>query len=147
MAYVWWHVKLCDPLNLLTYYRMDALYVLYQSMYDKALYKSMYTSISAVIILCNPPRAFCARGNEEDCLINEPGELFPLLDSSRIRCLIDCMKKQFCCHKKRFLGSKWPLGELTALPDPPAGLRGPTSKGGKRREGKGEGECLTFTGW
>ena len=31
-----------------------------------------------------------------------------------------------------------PLGELTALPDPLAGFKGPTSKGrgGERREGK-----------
>jgi len=29
------------------------------------------------------------RGNEADCLINEPeGELFPLSESNRIRCLI-----------------------------------------------------------
>ena len=48
-----------------------------------------------------------------------------------------------------FLGSKYakiaiaaPLGELTALPRPLAGLRGPTSKGrGERRErGAGRGE-------
>ena len=33
-----------------------------------------------------------------------------------------------------------PLGELTALPDPLAGFKGPTSKGGRGGEGKGERE-------
>jgi len=57
-----------------------------------------------------------------------------------------------------FLGSKYakiaiaaPLGELTALPRPLAGLRGPTSKGrgergGERRGGKERGgkSCAPF---
>jgi len=38
-------------------------------------------------------------------------------------------------HQIRFL-PQTPLGELTALPRPPAGLRDPTSKG---RGGEGEG--------
>jgi len=32
-----------------------------------------------------------------------------------------------------------PAGELTVLPRPLARLRGPTSKGGRGREGKGRG--------
>jgi len=53
-------------------------------------------------------------------------------------------EKQFCCPQKRFPGSKWPRYAFAASPDPAggaylAGLRGPTSRGGK---GKGNASPL-----
>ena len=57
-------------------------------------------------------------------------------------------------HQIRFrlgLHPQTPLGELTALPRPLAGYKGPTSKGregrkdGKKQQGRGEGRGNT--GW